>query len=85
MRRTVTVLETAPFYNYEPNFPKEGDLWAEEEKDYLRVFVYIDKEWHDVLDMTHTDKGVVIVFDDIDSEISEDIDNLDYRYRIGAL
>jgi hypothetical protein len=85
MSKFVMVNEHHPFFDEEPSSPQEGDLWLiHEDSHYLKVLIRIEDDWSVVTDMSTTDTDNIKI--SYSSQDIEDIDeDIDYRYRIGAL
>jgi hypothetical protein len=76
------------YYQREPSTPVEGDLWAVEDDGYIKVYTYHSDDWWMVINMepiADVDAVEITSCDDGGVGISEEIDQLDYQYRIGAL
>jgi len=85
MSEFVVVNEHHPFFDEEPDKPRENDLWLiHEDNHYLKVLIRIDDDWSVVTDMStiNTEDVKISYSPQDDDNFDEDVD---YRYRIGAL
>lgn len=82
---TVIVDGTDQYYETEPQRPTEKTLWSTEDDGYIKVFIWINGEWNLVIGMDPISNESVKITYTSDDDITEEIDLLDYQYRIGVL
>jgi len=86
MNNTFTVAGDYPYHQTEPRNPTEHMLWSTDEDDYIKVYTWVSGEWNLVIGMKPLpDKSVEITYSPDGEEASEEIELLDYQYRIGVL
>ena len=86
MKYDVVIDGTRHYYKVLPEDPIQGDIYAIEDEGYIKAYIFNDDEWMYVTNMSPIDKTrVSIQCTDDDSEQSEQLEQLDYQYRIGAI
>lgn len=74
-----------PYHQTEPQSPVDRSLWATEEEGYIKVFAWMNGEWNLVIEMEPlSNESVKVTYTDEDN-VTEEIELLDYQYRIGVL
>lgn len=69
--------------NEEPPNPVEGDIWSVQEGNFIKAYAYIDDQWTLITDLSTLESGWVRVSYDPTEEGTEEIDLMDYQYRLG--
>ena len=74
-----------PYHQSEPTNPAQRELWAAEEEGYIKVYTWIAKEWMLVIGMEPLSNESVKITYTSEEDVTDEIDLLDYQYRIGVL
>jgi hypothetical protein len=86
MNKSIKIKNDLEYYiNYEPDDPKELDIVVYEDNNYIRGYIFIGGEWLDIIDVVDEEKEYVKITYSFNSDISDDIESMEYLYRTGIV